>query len=67
MWDDVRTGVNCMRWYVPTGNVGIGFTGDAKKETKYILYLRCSAWVLFFCENVAIFVVACRLRSAAYI
>ena len=32
MWDYVRTGVNCKMWYVPSGNVGIEFTGDARNE-----------------------------------
>ena len=32
MWDDVRTGVNCMRWYVPSGNVGIEFTRGCEKD-----------------------------------
>ena len=30
--DYVRTDVNCMRWYVPSGNVGIEFTGGARKD-----------------------------------
>ena len=32
MWDVVRTGVNCMRWYVPSGNVGMRFTRGCEKE-----------------------------------
>ena len=32
MWDVVRTGVNCMRWYVPSGNVGIEFTRGARRR-----------------------------------
>ena len=29
--DYVRTGVNCMRWYVPLGNVGMKFTGGGRE------------------------------------
>ena len=32
MWDYVRTGVICMRWYVPTGNVGMRFTRGCEKR-----------------------------------
>ena len=30
IWDYVQTGVNCMRRYVPSGNVRIEFTGGAR-------------------------------------
>ena len=32
MWDYVRTGVNCMRWYVPSGNGGNEVYRGCEKE-----------------------------------
>lgn len=50
MWDDVRTDVSCMRWYVPKGNVGIGFTEDARRGDEG------GVKDLLICENMVKFV-----------